>query len=186
MNSITERIKIAPETSFQPAVGIASEKDGLAANLPPELWEQVSWLFGEIDDVRLFSGDPARKPRPNSWFLDSGFLPANMLESTIGSPVGLPCDYLANYRMLGSWWWTGDWLAIGASDECLGKIAVVYTQICSEYGNVPVIAGSLREFLERVLEDGPECEYPYWQRRGFVELGSAIPGDSLYESPIAD
>lgn len=162
------------------------ERKKFFANVPLELWNEISWLFGEIDEVRLFSGDFEEAERPNGWFLDSGFLSANMLESTIGSAMGQPCDFLENYRMLGSWWLTGDWLAIGASEECLGKIAVVYTQIRSDYGNVPIIAGSLKEFLERVLDDGPDCEYPYWQRQGFVDLGSAIPGDPYYKSPIVE
>ena len=182
MNPIVERVRGASHTSFQVVAGSGDEGFQALLDLPPGLREEVIWLFGEIDQIRLFSKDFEQVTRRNGWHLDSRLLTIDVL-STIGDRTGGTLDYLENYRVLGSWS-SGDSLVIGAAGHHLGKIAVVFSQIRSEGGNVPLIAGSLEEWIERTLDDGPDCRHPYWRRQGFEELGSAIPGDPAYESPV--
>lgn len=181
MTPLVERAKVAPHTSFQAVAGRGDGGFHGLLDLPPALREEVIWLFREIDQIRLFSEDFEQVTRRNGWHLDSRLLSIDVL-STIGDRTGGPLDYLENYRLLGSWS-SGDSLAIGATGQHVGKIAIVFSQIRSEGGNLPLIARTLGEWIGRTLDDGPDCRHPYWRRQGFEELGSAIPGDPAYESP---
>ncbi len=47
-------------------------------------------------------------------------------------------------------------------------------------GDIPIVAKSFEEWLERTVAAGPNAQAPYWELPGFVDIGPAIPGDPQY------
>ena len=57
----------------------------------------------------------------------------------------------------------------------------MYSDQVTHGGNVPVIAKSFSEWLERTLDAGPLITNGYWEEPGFDDYGSALEGDPCYE-----
>lgn len=88
-------------------------------------------------------------------------------------------DYMWNYLYLGPSLNDGG-VGICASPENFGKIAYCTVNANSDRGDIPIVANSFTEWIERTLDAGPDAPCPYWQMPDFIDLGPAIPGDPFY------
>ena len=61
-----------------------------------------------------------------------------------------------------------------------GRIAYITFDAHSERGDVPIVANSFTDWLERTLDHGPDVDCFYWELPEFVDLGPAIPNDPSY------
>ena len=79
--------------------------------------------------------------------------------------------------------WAGDGaqlLAVDLRPERYGYIIECLKTQMTYGGDVPVIAHSFTEWLERTLDAGPDIEGGYWEQPGFVDYGPALEGDPYY------
>jgi hypothetical protein len=72
-------------------------------------------------------------------------------------------------------------IAVDLGAERYGQIIECYSDQVTHGGNVPVIAKSFSEWLERTLDAGPLITNGYWEEPGFDDYGSALDGDPCYE-----
>lgn len=123
-------------------------------------------------------------PQPNGWSLDH-------TELWGGEPI---TDQLSDYEP-GTIWdqlthcyifacAAGDGaqlLAVDLRPEKFGFVVECYVDQMVDGGNVPVVAHSFTEWLERTLEAGPKIDAGYWEEQGFKDYGPAMDGDPTYE-----
>ena len=88
-------------------------------------------------------------------------------------------DYLFDYLNFGYNTEDGG-LGICADSENFGKIAYFTFSTCSDRGDIPIVANSFTEWLERTLSHGPDADCFYWELPDFMDLGPAIPNDPRY------
>lgn len=72
-------------------------------------------------------------------------------------------------------------LAVDLRRERYGYIVECFATQQTYGGDVPVVARSFSEWLERTLDAGPLIDCGYWEEPGFLDYGSALDGDPCYD-----
>jgi hypothetical protein len=124
------------------------------------------------------------KPQPNGWNLwyvaywGSEAVPERLYDYVPGEIW----DQLAqSYVFANSGNDGAHMLAVDTRPARHGHIIEFFATQKSYGGDVPVVAHSFSEWLERTLDAGPLIDCGYWEEPGFVDYGSALIGDPCYE-----
>lgn len=72
-------------------------------------------------------------------------------------------------------------LAVDLRPQRYGQIIECLMTQITYGGDVPVVAHSFSEWLERTLDAGPSIKNGYWEGADFSDYGSALDGDPCYE-----
>jgi hypothetical protein len=73
-------------------------------------------------------------------------------------------------------------LAVDLRKERYGHVVECFATHQTYGGDVPVVAHSFSEWLERTLDAGPSIDCGYWEEPGFTDYGSALDGDPCYDA----
>jgi hypothetical protein len=146
------------------------------------LHDQIGWFFEKYPYVGLYCGVDLKRRSRNSWLLSSSNFDSSLADIFMyGEKNEDAGDFLFNYICFGSSHSDGGiGLGICAAPVNFGKIACCTFSACSERGDVPIVANTFTEWLERTLDHGPDADCFYWQKDDFIDLGPAIPGDPNY------
>ena len=147
------------------------------------LFAEIGWFFAVYRDVGIFCDKDFNGLGTNSWDLGLLTCIGTSLADTFlyGERRGDCGDYLFNFWQFATNLEDGGvGLGICSDSENFGRIACCTFTASSERGDVPIVANSFTEWLERTLDYGPEADCFYWEDPEFVDLGPAIPGDPNY------
>lgn len=124
-------------------------------------------------------------PQPNGWNLWGvrlwGF--ETLTERLDDDEPGTLWDQLSQCCIFGNKGTDGGHLlAVDLRSERYGQIIECMGNQPTYGGDVPVIAHSFSEWLERTLDAGPAIDCGYWEEPGFDDYGSALVDDPCYEA----
>jgi hypothetical protein len=187
MNELTNhQIDILFEIANLPRTKFSSDDPGVISRLDSvsaEIRAEIAWLFVKYPNLGIFkeeTGPPNWKSSNNSWQLSSSYLDLTLADTFMGGEkYDDQGDYMWNYLQFGFSCRDGG-VGICTESAMFGKIAFCTFTASSERGDIPVVANSFTEWVERTIHHGPDAICYYWETSDFIDLGPAIPNDPSY------
>jgi hypothetical protein len=183
MNTLLQD-KLLSRIEAHPLTRLSTPENGIICRLhtvSDVMRKEISWLFEKHSDLRFLDGGS----KINGWQLSTAWLDLTLGQAFMDpEPVGDRGDFMWNYLNFGYSLRDGG-VGICAAPENFGKIAYCTFNAASDRGDIPIVANSFTEWIERTLDAGEDATCFYWQMPGFTDLGPAIPGDPNY-TPLGD